>query len=97
MPEDKWTLPPDGGHMDRATGIYFQNMTGKEVEERLKKCDLIILPIGSTVETFEGKVHQDFAEKMKSARVWGDSASFEGQTISREHILQDGDIVELNM
>jgi creatinine amidohydrolase len=48
MPEEKWKLPPDGGHMDRATGIYFQNMTGKEVEERLKKCDLIILPIGST-------------------------------------------------
>jgi len=34
--------------MDRATGIYLQNMTGKEVEDRLKKNDLIILPIGST-------------------------------------------------
>lgn len=56
-----------------------------------------VLPIGSTVETFAGKVHQDFAENMKSARVWGKSASFEGQTVSREHVLQDGDIVELNM
>jgi ribosome-interacting GTPase 1 len=42
-------------------------------------------------------VHQDFAENMKSARVWGTSAAFEGQTVSREHVLQDGDIVELNM
>jgi len=56
-----------------------------------------VLPIGSSVETFAGKVHQDFAENMKSARVWGKSAAFEGQTVSREHILQDGDIVELNM
>jgi ribosome-interacting GTPase 1 len=56
-----------------------------------------VLPIGSTVEEFAGKVHQDFAENMKSARVWGKSAAFEGQTVSREHILQDGDIVELNM
>lgn len=56
-----------------------------------------VLPIGSTVEAFAGKVHQDFAENMKSARVWGKSAAFEGQTVSREHILQDGDIVELNM
>jgi len=56
-----------------------------------------VLPIGSTVETFAGKVHQDFAENMKSARVWGKSAAFEGQTVSREHVLQDGDIVELSM
>ncbi len=44
----KWTLPPDGGHMDRPTGIYLQTMTGKETKERLKKNDLIIIPIGST-------------------------------------------------
>jgi ribosome-interacting GTPase 1 len=56
-----------------------------------------VLPIGGTVEEFAGKVHQDFAENMKSARVWGKSAAFEGQTVSREHVLQDGDIVELNM
>ena len=62
------------------------------------KLDLpFVLPIGSTVEMFAGKVHQDFAENMKSARVWGKSAAFEGQTVSREHILQDGDIIELNM
>lgn len=65
--------------------------------ERAKMDLPFVLPIGSTVETFAGKVHQDFTEKMKSARVWGDSASFEGQTVSREHVLQDGDIVELNM
>jgi hypothetical protein len=44
----KWVVPPKGGHMDLATGIYFQNMNGKEVEERLKTNDVLILPIGST-------------------------------------------------
>ncbi len=44
----KWTLPPAGGHMDLPTGIYFQNMTGKEIAERLTKNDLIIIPIGSS-------------------------------------------------
>jgi len=34
--------------MDKPTGIYFQNMTASEVEERLKKNDLIIIPLGST-------------------------------------------------
>ncbi len=56
-----------------------------------------VLPIGSSVEAFAAKVHQDFAENMKSARVWGSSAAFPGQTVSRDHILQDGDIIELNM
>ncbi len=62
------------------------------------KLDLpFVLPIGSTVEEFAGKVHQDFAQNLKSARVWGKSAAFEGQTVSREHVLQDGDIVELSI
>jgi creatinine amidohydrolase len=44
----KWKLPPEGPHFDRTDGIYFQNMTGYEVRERLKKNDLIIIPVGST-------------------------------------------------
>jgi 3-dehydro-scyllo-inosose hydrolase len=47
MPK-KWQLPPKGGHMDLASGLYFQNMTMKEVGARLKKNDLIIIPVGST-------------------------------------------------
>jgi 3-dehydro-scyllo-inosose hydrolase len=43
-----WELPPDGGHMEKPSGVYLQTMTGKQVEDRLKKNDLIILPIGST-------------------------------------------------
>ena len=72
--------------------VYSQ-APGQEARKDLP----FVLPIGSSVETFAGKVHQDFAENMKSARVWGESAAFEGQTVSRDHILQDGDIVELNM
>jgi creatinine amidohydrolase/Fe(II)-dependent formamide hydrolase-like protein len=44
----EWQLPPNGGHMDKASGLYLQNMTGKDVQERLTHNDLIILPIGST-------------------------------------------------
>lgn len=43
-----WELPPKSGHMDLPSGIYFQNMTWKDIAKRLKKNDLIILPIGST-------------------------------------------------
>ncbi|MEW5947539.1 MAG: 3-dehydro-scyllo-inosose hydrolase [bacterium] len=34
--------------MESASGLYFQNMTYARIEERLKKNDLIIMPIGST-------------------------------------------------
>ena len=51
---------------------------------------------GSTVEQFAEKVHRDFYDNMKSARIWG-SGSFDGQIVSRGHILRDGDIVELRI
>lgn len=44
----KWQLPPPGGHMDKPTGLYMQNMTGLQIQERLKQNDLIIVPLGST-------------------------------------------------
>lgn len=44
----KWKLPLKGGHMETASGLYFQNMPYHQIEKRLKKNDLIILPIGST-------------------------------------------------
>lgn len=45
---NKWDLPPKEGHMDKPSDIYFQNMTYHAISERIKKNDIIILPIGST-------------------------------------------------
>jgi ribosome-interacting GTPase 1 len=55
-----------------------------------------VMKEGGTVEEFAGKVHQDFVRKLKSARVWG-SGSFDGQMVGRDHILHDGDVVELRI
>jgi len=51
---------------------------------------------GSTVADFAAKVHKDFVEKLKVAKIWGNSV-FDGQLVHREHILQDGDVVELHI
>ncbi len=53
-------------------------------------------PIGSSVEVLAGKIHQDFIEKLKSARVWG-TGVHDGQTVKRDHILHDKDVVELHL
>lgn len=44
----KWQIPATGGNMEAANGIYFQNMTNLDVAERLKKNDVILIPVGST-------------------------------------------------
>jgi hypothetical protein len=49
---------------------------------------------GGTVEEFAAKIHQDFSKNLKSARVWG-SATHDGQMVGRDHVLHDGDVVEL--
>ena len=42
------------------------------------------------------KVHKDFVDKLKIAKVWGNSV-YDGQMVQRDHVLHDGDIVELHI
>ena len=51
---------------------------------------------GSTVADFAGKVHKDFVVKLKLAKLWGESV-YDGQAVQRDHVLHDGDIVELHI
>lgn len=55
-----------------------------------------VMKKGSTVEEFARKIHLDFYENLKSARVWG-STDFDGQLVGRDYILEDGDIIELKI
>ncbi len=55
-----------------------------------------VLERGATVSDLARQVHLDFFEKMKSARIWG-SQVHDGQLVGREHVLSDGDIVELRL
>ena len=57
--------------------------------------DPITLPIGGTVIELAEKVHQQIAARMKFAKIWG-SSTFDGQVVGRDHILEDGDIVEFH-
>jgi uncharacterized protein len=52
-------------------------------------------PAGSTVMQMAELVHRDFAHKLKSARIWG-TGVYDGQTVTREHVLHDRDVVELH-
>ena len=64
-----------------------------------KEADLtkpFVVKKNTTLEEFAGKVHHDFQQKLKTARVWGSNV-YDGQLVGKDHILHDKDIVELHI
>jgi len=64
-----------------------------------KKADLaspFVLRAGSTVMDLAREIHRDFADGLRFARIWG-SGKFEGQPVERDHVLLDGDVIELHI
>jgi ribosome-interacting GTPase 1 len=53
------------------------------------------LPLGAVVEDLAEKVHKDLAAKLTHARIWG-SGVHDGQSVGRDHVLADRDLVELH-
>jgi len=102
---DDWRLLPvsatTGRHFERLKQVVFEELEIIRVYSKPPgdKPDLsapFVMKKGGTVEEFAGKVHLDFRQKLKSARVWG-SAEYGGQMVSRDHVLRDGDVVELRI
>jgi len=58
--------------------------------------DPIILNRGDTLEDAAAEVHKDFRARLKYARLWG-SGKHDGTMVRRDHILQDGDTIELHL
>ncbi|MFO7653076.1 MAG: TGS domain-containing protein [Candidatus Krumholzibacteriia bacterium] len=50
---------------------------------------------GDTVEDLALQIHRELAGSFQFARVWG-SAKFDGQQVGRDHVLRDGDVVEIH-
>jgi uncharacterized protein len=55
----------------------------------------VALEAGAIVADVADSVHHDLAASMLGARVWGPSARFDGQRVGRDHVVQDGDVVEI--
>ncbi len=82
------------------TAIYrFLNVIRVYTKQPGKPPDLtspFTCPVGSTLVEMAALVHRDFAENLKSARIWG-TGVFDGQTVKRDHVLHDKDVVELHV
>lgn len=103
--EEDWPLIPvsavTGRNLERLKRAVFEKLDIIRVYSKApgKEPDLdapFVMKKGSTVAEFARKVHQDFYKNLKSARLWG-GADFDGQLVGRDHVLQDGDVVELRI
>jgi ribosome-interacting GTPase 1 len=88
------------GLEDLRTSIYrFLNVIRVYTKQPGKPPDLtspFTCPVGSTLVEMAALVHRDFADGLKSARIWG-TGVYDGQTVKRDHMLHDKDIVELHV
>jgi ribosome-interacting GTPase 1 len=53
------------------------------------------VPRGATVLDVAERVHKDIASNLKYARIWG-SERYDGQAVQRDHVLEDGDVLEFH-
>jgi uncharacterized protein len=78
--------------------LEFIRIFCKEIN---KKADLdvpLIMQKPATLKDMCFKLHKDFYDKFKFAKVWGKSAKFDGQIFHKpSHVLYDKDIVELHI
>lgn len=55
----------------------------------------IVMNEGATVGEVAKLIHTRFFDLFKQAKIYGPSAKFEGQSVGLNHVLKDGDIVEI--
>ncbi|NPA05590.1 MAG: TGS domain-containing protein [Crenarchaeota archaeon] len=56
----------------------------------------LVLRRGATVLDVAKKIHSDLVEYFLYAKIWGPSAKYPGERVGLDHVLEDGDIVEIH-
>lgn len=78
--------------------LSFIRLYLKEIGKKADMIEPLIMQSPCTIGDVCRKLHKDFFDKFKFARVWGKSVKFDGQKIMRkDHILKDEDILELHI
>jgi ribosome-interacting GTPase 1 len=103
--DSDWRLVPvsvqEGRNLEELKWLIFKELGimrvySKPPGEEPDRSTPFVMEIGGTVEDFAVKVHRDFYDQLKSARVWGKGV-FDGQMVGRDHVLHDEDVVELKI
>lgn len=90
-----------GRELERLRMAVFERLEIMRIYSRApgREPDLntpFVMRKGGSLQEFAALLHHDFYDKLKSARVWGKGV-YDGQLVARDHVLHDGDIVELRI
>ena len=77
--------------------LDFIRLYCKEVGKKADMEVSMTMRRGNTIKDMFDKLHRDFVNKFKFAKVWGKSSKFPGQRFMLNHHLLDGDVVELHI
>ncbi len=67
----------------------------KEPNSPKPSTEPMILKAGATVEDAVKRIREEFLRYFKYARIWGPSANYPGERVGLDHVLRDGDIIEI--
>lgn len=109
-PEDTPTLPEESilisasleQNLDQLKNQIFEKLEFmrvylKPAGEEATFDEPMIIKKGSSVGDVCGRLHRDFKQNFKYARVWGRSAKHSGQMVGMGHVLMDEDVLTINL
>ncbi len=98
-----WLLPVSaktGFNLDKLGELLFRRLNIVRVYTKQPNGEPsrtpLVLPKGSTVLDVARRIHSDLVEYFEYARIWGPSAKYPGEKVGPDHVVEDGDIVEIH-
>jgi ribosome-interacting GTPase 1 len=93
--DEDFGLEEFGDAVFAALGVVrvFTKAPGQEPDRE----DPVVLPAGSTVFDFAEALHRGWEKHLKYGVLWGGSGKFAAQRVGRDHVLLDGDALELHV
>ncbi|HID41880.1 MAG TPA: TGS domain-containing protein, partial [Pyrodictium sp.] len=98
-----WLLPVSartGYNLDKLGELLFRRLDIIRVYTKRPNSEPskapVVLRRGATVRDLATKIHSDLLEYFEYAKVWGPSAKYPGERVGLDHVLEDGDIVEIH-
>ncbi|MEB3825091.1 MAG: TGS domain-containing protein, partial [Desulfurococcales archaeon] len=70
--------------------VYTKEPNGEKASQPL------VLRRGATVLDVAKSIHSRLVKNFKYARIWGPSANYPGERKGLDHMVEDGDIVEIH-
>jgi len=97
-----WLLPVSaktGYNLDKLGEILFKRLGIIRVYTKRPNGEVsktpVVLRQGATVRDLAEHIHSDLIEYFEYAKIWGPSAKYPGERVGLDHVLSDGDIVEI--